>query len=454
MSTSGEFPDIRYADADGVSIAYCVSGDGPVDLVRVPDVMSGILVGLVDPWVATFNERLARFSRLVRLDRRGLGLSDPLVWGSVPPLEQQADDVLAVMDAVGVERAALHGGGDGGQVAILVAATHPERVSALVLNSAFARAFRSRNYPYGRDRASWASAGDRMRAKWGDLERPWGIETFAENRPHEPGLSQLLARRQQVSASPGAASAVFLDEGNDVRELLPLVQAPALVLSPAGGHPRMETLQLLEHGRYLANHIPNARLATFAGIDAYLDTDVEDRAGLIEEFLTGARPAPSSDRVLATVLFTDIVGSTERLARVGDDAWRIDLDRHDAIVRHALARFRGRQVKATGDGVFAVFDGPARALRCAETIVQRARVLGIDVRAGIHTGECETRGEDFTGIAVHIGARVCELAVAGEVLATSTVRDLVAGSGIEFVERHVATLRGVAGQWTVLAVKG
>lgn len=450
---SGEFPDIRYANADGVSIAYTVCGDGPVDLVRVPDVMSGILVGLVDPWVAAFNERLARFSRLVRLDRRGLGLSDPLVNGSVPPLEQQLDDVLAVMDAVGVERAALHGGGDGGQVAILVAATHPERVSALVLNSAFARAFRSYGYAIGSDREARARIGHRMRANWGDLDRPWGIETFAEHRPDEPGLSQLLARRQQVSASPGAASAVFLDEGNDVRSALPLVQAPTLVLSPAGGHPRMETLQLLEHGRYLADRIPNARLATFAGVDAYLDTDVEARVGLIEEFLTGARPAPSGDRVLATVLFTDIAGSTERVARLGDDAWRLDLDRHDVIVRHALARFRGREVKATGDGVFAVFDGPARAVRCAETIVERARFVGIDVRAGVHTGECETRGDDLAGIAVHIGSRVCELANAGEVLATSTVRDLVAGSGIEFVQRHTGSLRGVPGEWTVLAVK-
>jgi len=451
---SGEFPDIRYADADGVSIAYAVSGDGPVDLVRVPDVMSGILVGLVDPWVAAFNERLARFSRLVRLDRRGLGLSDPLLSGAVPPLEQQVDDVLAVMDALGIERAALHGGGDGGQVAILVAATHPERVDALVLNSAFARAFRSRGYPYGSDRESRARIGDRMRADWGDLERPWGIATFAAHRQDEPGLSQLLARRQQVSASPGAASAVFLHEGNDVRDVLPLVQAPTLVLSPAGGHPRMETLQLLDHARYLVDHIPDARLATFAGVDAYLDTDMEERAALIEEFLTGTRPAPPSDRVLATVLFTDIVGSTVRAARTGDDAWRFELDRHDAMVRHALTRFRGRAVKATGDGVFAVFDGPARAVRCAETIVERARVLGLDVRAGVHTGECETRGDDYAGIAVHIGARVCELAHPGEVLATSTVRDLTVGSGIEFVERSAGALRGVPGEWTIFTVKG
>jgi class 3 adenylate cyclase len=390
---------------------------------------------------------------MIRLDRRGLGLSDPLVSGAVPPLEQQVDDVLAVMDAVGVRQAALHGGGDGAQVALLVAAMHPDRVSALVLNCAWARAFRAPDYPFGSDPESRERIGSSMRESWGDLERPWGLESFAPSRLGEPGLPRMLARRQQVSASPAAASSVFCNEGNDVRSILPLVQAPTLLLCPADRHPKTETLQLLDHARFLAEHISDSRLVTFEGIDTYLGVSSPERAALIEEFLTGVAPAPASDRILATVLFTDIVGSTERLAWLGDQAWGASLDRHDEMVRTQLDRFRGREVNNVGDGFFAVFDGPARAVRCAQAITDNARSLGIDVRAGVHVGECEVRGEDLAGIAVHIGARVCALATAGEVLATATVRDLVAGSGLAFADRGTHTLKGVQGEWTVLAAQ-
>lgn len=445
------FPEVRYADADGVSIAYCVTGHGSTALVRVPDIMSSILVSVVDPWVDAFNERLAGFARLIRLDRRGLGMSDPLVTDDVPPLEQQVDDVLAVMDAVGVHRAALVGGGDGAQVALLFAATHPHRVSALVLNNAWARAFRAPDYPIGPDPASREKRRLQMRSNWGDLERPWGRESFAPTRRGDPSFSQLLARRQQVSASPGAASAVYLNEGNDVRAVLPLVQAPTLVFAPADSHPQAEALQLIAHARFLVDHIPNARLATFAGTDTYLGVKTPERAAVIEEFLTGTRSVPSGKRILATVLFTDIVGSTEQLATMGDQAWRANLDRHDAMVRAEFERFRGREINTAGDGFFAVFDGPARAVRCAQSITEGARLLGVDVRAGVHAGECEVRGDDLAGISVHIGARVCALAQPGEVLATSMVRDLVAGSGIRFADRGTKTLRGVPGEWTVLA---
>jgi len=450
---SGTFPEVRYADADGTAIAYCVRGDAPRALIRVPDIMSSILVSVVDPWVDAFNELLSRFARLIRLDRRGLGMSDPLASDDVPPLEQQVDDVLAVMDAVGVCQAALGGSGDGAQVALMFAATHPERVSALILNNAWARAFRAPHYPIGPDPASREQRRLQMLANWGDLDRPWGLESFAPSRRDDPTLPQLLARRQQVSASPGAAAAMYLNEGNDVREVLPFVHAPTLVLCPSGCHPRAESLQLIDHAQYLAEHLPNARLARLPGVDSYAGPGVPERAAIIEEFLTGTRPAPLGDRVLATVLFTDIVASTERVASRGDEAWRADLDRHDAMVRTQFQRFRGREVSAAGDGFFAVFDGPARAVRCAQAISEGAEAIGLGVRAGVHVGECEVRGDDLAGIAVHIGARVCALARPGEVLATSTVRDLVAGSGITFTERGTRTLRGVPGEWRVLAAE-
>jgi class 3 adenylate cyclase len=448
-----DFPEIRYADADGVSIAYSERGSGPIQLVRVPDVMSSILVGVVDPWADALDQRLAEFARLVRLDRRGLGMSDPLVTDGAPPLEQQVEDVIAVMDATGLQQAALSGAGDGAQVALLCAAMHPDRVSALVLINAWARAFRAHDYPYGPDPGSREQRALEMCSRWGDVERPWGLESFAPSRRNDPSFPLLLARRQQVSASPAAASAVYLGADNDVRDVLPLVQAPTLVLCPGDPYPRNNALQLLGHARFLAEHIPNAQLSPYAGMDLHHGVDAPERAALIQEFLTGTRPVPATDRILATVLFTDIVGSTLRLADLGDHAWRVTLAQHDAMVRGEIARFRGREVEFTGDGFFATFDGPARAVHCAQSITERARSLGIDVRAGVHIGECVLHGDNFTGIAVHIGARVCALAQPGEVLATSMVRDLVAGSGISFAERGTASLKGVPGDWMILAAE-
>jgi class 3 adenylate cyclase len=445
---SGDFAEVRYADADGVSIAYCIRGDGPIDLVRVPGILSSIRAGTVDPVVAAHDQHLAKFSRLIRIDRRGLGMSDPLVAGGAPPLEQQVDDILAVMDAVGSRQAALYGSGDGGQVALLFAAMHPTRVTALVLNYTSARVLRAPDYPFGLDPVEAEQFALLTRSRWGDVDEPWGYEWLAPSRVEDPAFRRVLARVEQESASrAGAAAAVAGRAEVDLRAALPLVQAPTLVLLAE------HDLETRGPSQFLVEHIANARLATFPGADKYLGVHTAEMCALIEEFLTGTRPVPVSDRILATVLFTDIVGSTERLATLGDQAWRALLDRHDAMVRTQLEGFRGRAVNTTGDGFLATFDGPARAVRCAQAIGDGARSLGIDVRAGVHVGECESRGDDLAGIAVHIGARVCALARPGEILVTSTVKDLVAGSGINFTDRGTQALKGVPDQWRVFTAE-
>ena len=278
--------------------------------------------------------------------------------------------------------------------------------------------------------------------------RPWGLEFVAPDRLDDPDLPQVLARVQQVSASRAAATASVANREHDVRAVLPLVQAPTLVVCGADGDPD----GALGHARFLVDNIPNARLGLFDGAGGYFGMHTPEIGSLIEEFLTGTRPTPAINRILATVLFTDIVASTERLTALGDQEWRVRLDRHDAMVRTQLGRFRGREINTAGDSFFATFDGPARAVQCAQAIVDGARQLGIEVRAGVHVGECEVRGDDLTGIAVHIGARVSALAGPGEVFVSSTVRDLVAGSGIAFDDRGRHELKGVPGGWQLLAV--
>jgi class 3 adenylate cyclase/pimeloyl-ACP methyl ester carboxylesterase len=443
--TSYRFPRVRYAHVDGVSIAYEVRGDGAIDHVRVPGSHAGVLASYLDPIVEAQSDRYATFSRLISLDRRGTGLSDPLLAGAIPPLEQRVSDVIAVMDAVGSRRAVLNAGSDGCQVAILCAAMHPDRVDALVLQNGFARFFCSDDYPFGLDPNLADAAAARCQLQWGDLDNPWALDVVAPSRRTEPGFRELLARVQQVCASPAVAAAIAVPNG-DVTAVLPLVQAPTLVVYPADA-----AADLPGHARFLAEHIPNARLVGISGADIYFAGNTSERTDLVEEFLTGARPAPATDRVLATVLFTDIVSSTERVSELGDREWRARLDSHDAMVRTQLERFRGLEINTAGDGFFATFDGPARAVRCAQAITEAARPLGIDVRTGVHTGECEVRGRDYAGIAIHIGARVCTLAQPGEVLVTSTVRDLVAGSGITFTDRGRHALKGVPDEWTILA---
>jgi class 3 adenylate cyclase len=434
------FPRVRYADADGVSIAYEVRGDGPFDLVRVPGLMGGLVASFVTPELGEFNNQLAEFCRLIVLDRRGLGLSDPLREGEAPPLEQQVADVVAVMDAAGSDRAALFGGADGGWVAILCAAMHPDRVSALILHNAWARLLWAEDFPLGIKPSMHAALVREIREHWGDPEQPFGVEASGEPQMRaDPTFREQLAQLQQVSATRAAAAGVFLHADLDVRAALTLVQAPTLVLHQPGPY--------AVASQFLAEQIPQARLASYAPAANWVEI-----VGEVQEFLTGTRAVPVDDRVLATVLFTDIVGSTEHVERIGDHNWRQRLDRHDAMVRARLEEFRGREVRTSGDGFFATFDGSTRAIRCAHAVIADAQGLGIELRAGVHTGECEVRGDDYAGVAVHIGARVAALATAGQVLTTSTVRDLVAGSGITFADNGVHRVKGIAEPWHLYEV--
>src|SRR5262249_35259671 len=310
------------------------------------------------------------------------------------------------------------------------AAMHPDRVDAVYLTNAWARFFCSEDYPYGLDPALADEAARGCKDQWGNLGDPWQIQ-LSPSRRNEPGFRELLARVQQVSASPSVAAALTLNH-NDVTDVLPLVQARTLVT-----YARDAPHDIPAHARFLADRIPNAKLVGYPGGDVYFGARMPERTAVLEEFVTGSRPTAVSDRVLATVLFTDLVASTQRVAAIGDERWRKELDRHDTLVRDTLDQFHGREINTAGDGLFPTFDGPARAIRCAQEIIDAVRTMGLDVRAGIHTGECEARGNDYGGIAVHIGARVASLADAGQVLTTSTVKDLVAGSGIAFTNHGI-----------------
>jgi class 3 adenylate cyclase len=429
----------RYARSDGVNIAYQVTGSGPLDLVLVSGFVSHLEIDWEEPRSAHFLERLSSFARLINFDKRGTGLSDRP--GGLPDLETRMDDVRAVLDAVGSKQAAIFGYSEGGPMAALFAATYPERVRALVLYGSYAkRQDPDDDYPWAptrEERARYAEA----------VERGWGDEgDLARYAPEaDAALSRWWSVRARAAASPGAArDLVLMNSSIDVRPVLGAIHVPTLVL-----HRRGDTDSRVEEGRYLAAHIPGARFVELEG-DAHLPwIDADQILDEVEEFLTGVRRSSSPDRVLATVLFTDVVGSTALAASLGDRAWRELRDRHDELVRREVARGGGIVVDTAGDGVFARFDGPARAVRAARAIVAAVRDLGLEVRAGIHTGEVELVGEQVSGIAVHVGARVSALAQSGEVLVSSTVRDLVAGSGIAFAERGETELRGVPGTWRI-----
>jgi class 3 adenylate cyclase len=390
-------------------------------------------------------EGLASFARVINFDRRGTGLSDPVA--EAPTLEQRMDDVRAVMDAAGSERAALVGISEGAVMSILFAATYPDRAQALVCCGGLARSTWAPDYPWGTRTEDLIASGRELLAPF------WGtgaiVEVASPSVADDPGARAWYARLERASASPGMLAGLvqmFLDI--DVRHIVPSVHVPALVI-----HRTHDRLVNVRHGRWLAEHLPNARYVELPGDDHSLwFSDTGDMLGEIEEFLTGARTAPESERILATVLFTDIVDSTGTAARVGDRRWHELLDHHAADTRDALARFGGREIKSTGDGFLATFDGPARGIRCARSLVAAADDIGLSLRAGLHTGECEVRGDDIAGIAVHIAARVSSLAAPGEVLVSRTVRDLVAGSGIEFEARGRHTLKGVPDEWDLLAV--
>ena len=441
-------PTTRYARSGSVSIAYQVVGDGPRDLVFVGGWVSHLESGWDEPLLARFRRRLASFSRLILFDKRGTGMSDRVPDANLPTLEQRMDDVRAVMDAAGSDRAALFGQSEGASMAILFAATYPERTTAVVTFGAFASRIRHPDYP-------WAPTTEERQRFYELIERDWGgdmdMSELAPSMAHDDGFRRRLSTLLRLSASPGAALALArMNTEIDVRGILSAIRVPTLIMHRTGDRDAN-----IEEGRYIAARIPGAKFLELPGSD-HLPW-VGDQAEVvdeIEEFLTGIRPAPEPDRVLSTVLFTDIVGSTERASSLGDNAWRDVLEQHHASVRRELAHYRGQEITTTGDGFLATFDGPARAVRCAVAIRDRLHESGLEVRAGVHTGECERMGDNIGGLAVHIGSRVAGLAGAGEVLASSTVKDLVSGSGIVFEDRGAHSLKGIPGEWRVFRVAG
>jgi pimeloyl-ACP methyl ester carboxylesterase len=429
-----------------VNIAYQVVGDGPFDLVYVPGWISNVELNWEEPALAHVLERLASFSRLILFDKRGTGLSDPVPLDRLPTLEERMDDVRAVLDAVDSSQAAVFGFSEGGLMSILFAATYPERTTALALFGVFAKRQWSPDYP-------WAPKPDEREREIAELERNWSERMDLDDlAPSEDdAFKDRLATYYRRSASPGAGAALMrMNTQLDVRDVLPTIQAPTLVL-----HRTFDRDVNVEEGRLIAKQIPGARFVELPGDTHTLWAGNPDEVvDEIEEFLTGARRGPEPDRVLATVLFTDIVGSSEQATKLGDRRWRDLLERHHALVRTQLERYGGRELDTAGDGFLATFDGPARAIRCASAVVRGVAGLGLQVRAGVHTGECELFAGKVAGLAVHTGARVAALAGPGEVLVSQTVKDLVAGSGIEFEGRGLHVLKGVPGEWNVYSVAG
>jgi class 3 adenylate cyclase len=439
---------IRYARVGDDHVAYQVVGNGPIDVVFVPEWASHLEVQWEDAACAHFLDRMASFCRLILFDKRGIGLSDPLGPRDGSGLEPWMDDVTAVLDAAESNAAALVGTGAGGPMTMLYAASHPARTTALVCCNTAARFVAAPDYPIGVDPQLIDDAIDFTRQSWGSGTLfAQGAPSLAASR----SAHEFHARMQRLAASPGVAATmqqILLEI--DLRDVLPAIRSPTLVL-----HRRGDKLVDIAHGRYLADHIPGAQFIELAGDDhLFYAPDGDALVRGVQRFLTGATVELEPDRVLATVLFTDIVGSTEWASEMGDRRWRALLDRHDTAVRHQIERYRGREIDTTGDGFFATFDGPARALRCACAIRESVRALGLDVRIGVHTGEVEMRGENMSGIGVHIGARVGAQADAGEVLVTRTVKDLVAGSGIEFADRGPTRLKGVPDEWQLYAITG
>jgi len=428
-------PETRYAKSGALNIAYQVVGDAELDLIYVPGWISNVELMWDEPAHAHVLDRLASFSRLILFDKRGTGLSDPVPLDGLPTLEERMDDVRAVLDAVGCEQAALFGFSEGGLMSVLFAATYPDRITALVLYGVFAKRIWSPDYP-------WAPKPEARAREIEELEKNWShtmdLDKLAPSE--DEAFKNRLATYFRRSASPGAAVALMrMNTQIDVREVLPSIQAPTLVL-----HRRDDLDASVDEGRWLAEQIPGATFVELPG-DAHTlwGGDTDSVVDEIEEFLTGARRGPEPDRVLATVLFTDLVGSTEQAKKLGDRRWRELLERHHTLVRQQLDRFNGREIDTAGDGFLATFDGPARAIRCGYAIESGLRGLGLEVRAGVHTGECELFAEKVAGLAVHTGARIASHARPGEVLVSGTVKDLVAGSGIRFDDRGEHELKGV-----------
>ncbi len=440
----GAVPETRWARSGELSIAYQVFGEGPIDLLVAPGFVSHCELFWQSRDLAGAFRRLAEVARVIVFDKREQGLSDRV--GRPPVVEEMVDDALAVLDAAGSERAAVFGISEGGALAQLLAASHPQRCTHLILWSSFARLPRAPDYPEGIDPAALDRWGEILRDQWGG---PVSLGVFAPSRKGDAETERWWAQLLRQGTSPrGVYELMSLYKELDVRATHESIQAPTLVM-----HRRDDRGVPVALGRYIAERIRGARFVDFPGADHMFWTqDRDEVVGEIEEFLTGTRRATPADRVLATVMFTDIVDSTAQAAELGDARWRELLDRHDSRVADEVERRRGRVVKTTGDGVLATFDGPARAIEAASRLAGELPELGVRIRAGLHTGEFERRGEDVGGMAVHIGARIADRAEAGEVLVSSTVKDLVVGSGIEFADRGSAELKGVPGEWRLFAV--
>jgi pimeloyl-ACP methyl ester carboxylesterase len=439
-------PITRYASSADLNIAYQVTGDGPRDLVYVPGWISNVEVMWEDPRMARFLERLGSFSRLIVFDKRGTGMSDRVSSESLPTLEERMDDVRAVMDAVDSQSATLLGHSEGGNLCILFAATYPERTDGLILVSSYAKRIQSEEYP-------WAPSGERRAQEVAETERTFGdpdaLPTWlAPSRMHDEAFRNSTALYLRLSSSPKAAAQLLeMNTAIDTTKVLPSIHVPTLCI-----YREHDADVNIEEGRWIASQIEDSKLVVLPGGDHILNGDDSNEiADEIEEFVTGHRTAAAPERVLATVLFTDIVGSTRIAAAMGDAAWRDLLDRHNAVVESQVEAFRGRVVGTQGDGVLATFDGPGRAIAAARSINVALNPLGLEVRSGLHTGEIEIVGDDVAGIAVHIGARVSALAESGEVLVSRTVKDLVVGSQVAFEDRGIHSLKGIPEEWQLYA---
>jgi class 3 adenylate cyclase len=439
-------PETRYVAVGDADVAYQVVGEGTLDLLYCFGIGNQVELAWDIPWIAEFMSSLATFSRLIFFDRRGTGASDGVPLNATPTWEEWTEDIVAVLSASGSRRTVIFAAVDAGPMAILFTAMHPDMVSALILLNTSARYVEASDYPIG-------ASPDTPDALVELIATQYGTSDFTRllNPSNEDDAEhiRLISKLFRSSATPRSAAAQFdYILRADVRDALPLIQAPTLVF-----HVSDSAFLPIAHGRYIADHIDNARFIELPGGDLGLPTD-RQLLDEIAQFLTGERPVVEADRILTTVLFTDIVGSTEQVAALGDQRWRSLLDRHDNTVRDQLRRFRGKEIQNTGDGFVASFDGPARAVRCAQAVIETTANLGIEVRTGLHTGECEIRGDGLGGLAVHIAARIGALATAGEVLVSGTVKDLVVGSGIEFTERGTHELKGVPEARSLFAVLG
>ena len=441
-------PETRYARLGDLHLAYQVLGEGPPDILLLDQWFGHVDAQWDVPPLAELRERLASFGRLIMFDKRGTGLSDPIPTSSLPTLEEFMADIPAVLDTVGSERPAMITNIGGGILAMPFAAAHPDRLSSLILVDCFARFLEAPDYPFGTPVADLDPA---VEIAEGDIGRGVMVDLFAPSIATDERLRRSWARFERSAATPGSTKAIVrLIYESDVRDVLPAIRVPTLVI-----HRRDAIGFRVEHGRYLGEHIPEARYVELPGTDNLIWAGDQDAiVAEIQAFITGVRPAPEPHRVLASVLFTDIVRSTERAAELGDVRWQSLLADHNRVVRRQLERFGGVEIKVVGDGFLATFDGPARAVRCAIAIRDEVKELGLEIRAGIHVGEIEVLADDIAGLAVHLGARVSALAGPSEVLVSSTVKDLVVGSGIGFEDRGTHVLKGVPGEWRLFAVLG